>query len=116
MRAVGTNALADGGAGDDEVVFEEGADAIGGNGSDTFYYIAEPLDGQAHEISTIQDFDPAEDHLEIQYISGEFAPEMVFIFEDWADGQGANVLINGELAIRVAGGAGLTGADVTFIT
>jgi len=69
-------------------------------------------------VPTITDFDPLEDRIEIStaYLGDPFFVDInVLTVVDWADGAGADVLLNGEVAADVAGAQGLDPAVIKFV-
>ncbi|QXT40193.1 calcium-binding protein [Gymnodinialimonas ceratoperidinii] len=93
-----------GGSGDDQIILGQGDTAIGGTGADTFTggsYIE-----SAEVAGHVNDFNPAEDRIEVIF-DPELNPDPTIEVQDFADGRGANILLNGEIILSVAGAQGL---------
>ncbi len=95
----------DAGEGDDQILFfgKAEAEVTGGSGIDTFNF-----SGLEHGDSTITDFDPATETLNFYYSSSQSSSPPTVTFEDTSDGSGLAVLLNGNVAVTLAG---LTAAD-----
>ena len=108
--------ILNGGAGDDVLRMGHGDIGIGGEGDDIFEVQAAPP-SDAEDIPVIEDFDPEHDRLvlavpfsEAQIIAAwPNAPEhdADVAVEDFADGTGATILVNGEAVAHVTGAQGL---------
>jgi hypothetical protein len=91
-----------GGDGNDTILVGDGDIAQGGVGADTFIG-ADHTDGDAGFVS---DFNPTEDRIEVIY--DPFAnPEPMIEVQDFSDGSGADIILDGEVILSVAGAQGL---------
>ena len=93
-----------GGDGDDHLFLGQGDAGIGGAGADTFEsgsYIAEDADAPV-----VTDFDPAEDRVQIS-VDLEATPDPEIAVVDFADGTGADVVVDGTTVLRINGAQGL---------
>ena len=90
-----------GGEGDDIIKLGAADMAMGGEGADTFI-----SGGYADNAAMISDFDPSEDVIEIIYDPDTNGDPIVTV-EDFADGSGANIVLNGDIILSVAGAQGL---------
>jgi hypothetical protein len=93
-----------GGSGDDQIILGQGDTAIGGTGADTFTggsYV------QSAEVAGhVNDFNPAEDRIEVIF-DPAVDPDPTIEVQDFADGSGANIMLNGEIILSVVGAQGL---------
>ena len=120
--------ILDGGAGDDVLRMGHGDVGIGGEGDDIFEVQADTPQDPDH-LPVIEDFDPEHDRLvlavpfSVDQIAAAWpnTPEhdATVTVEDFADGTGATILVDGEAVANVTGAQGLdpglirlTGADV----
>ncbi|UWQ95596.1 hypothetical protein K3728_18375 [Rhodobacteraceae bacterium M385] len=93
-----------GGSGDDHIILGQGDLAVGGAGSDTFTggsYIE-----SAEVAGRVADFDPSEDRIEVIF-DPSVNPDPTLEVQDFADGSGANIILNGEIILSVEGAQGL---------
>ncbi|MBL4627846.1 MAG: hypothetical protein JKY00_07385 [Roseicyclus sp.] len=93
-----------GGDGDDTLIIGQGDTAQGGDGADTFIsgdYI-ETADIAGH----VEDFHPGEDRIEVIF-DAVANPNPVIEVQDFADGSGADIILNGEVILSVSGAQGL---------
>ena len=103
----GQGSTLDGGDGDDILRGGNGAVMTGGAGADTFDILTPDPDSGPSEVT---DFDPAEDVLELSVRRGAdddspFSSQVEVV--DWANGEGADIYLNGTLMAKVTGAAGL---------
>lgn len=108
--------ILDGGAGDDVLRMGHGDIGIGGEGDDIFEVQADTPSTE-EDVPVIEDFDPEHDRLvlavpfsEAQIIAAwPNAPEhdADVTVEDFEDGTGATILVNGEAVAHVTGAQGL---------
>ncbi|WP_187298073.1 calcium-binding protein [Jannaschia donghaensis] len=104
-----------GGMGDDTLAGGAADTLVGGDGSDLFLFrapsaAAYQANTQAYDISVIEDFDPTEDAIEIDY-SGQDVPQLG-IFE--RDG-GTDIALDGVTVIRLADSTGIEPTDILLI-
>ncbi|GAB5449417.1 calcium-binding protein [Gymnodinialimonas sp.] len=93
-----------GGAGDDHLIIGQGDTAHGGEGADTFTtgaYVE-----NAEFAGHVTDFNPVEDRIEVIFDPQE-SPDPALEVIDFADGSGADIILNGEVILSVAGAQGL---------
>ncbi len=93
-----------GGSGDDSIVLGSGDVAQGGTGADTFVggdHISDPNDA-----GVVSDFDPIEDRIEVLYNPSN-NPNPVIEVQDFADGSGADIVLDGQVILSVSGAQGL---------
>lgn len=93
-----------GGSGDDHIILGQGDLAVGGAGADTFTggsYIE-----SAEVAGRVADFDPSEDRIEVIF-DPAVNPDPTLEVQDFADGSGANIILNGEIILSVEGAQGL---------
>lgn len=93
-----------GGSGDDHIILGQSDLAVGGAGSDTFTggsYIE-----SAEVAGRVADFDPTEDRIEVIF-DPSVNPDPTLEVQDFADGSGANIILNGEIILSVEGAQGL---------
>lgn len=106
-----------GGTGDDTILMGASDIAEGGEGADTFT-IDETVSGAG--ISQINDFDPSEDLLELQYLqttdetTGD-PVEPTLVITNFDDGTGAFFEIDGEIVAEVVGAQDLDPSLVSLI-
>lgn len=93
-----------GGDGDDTIILGQGDSAHGGAGADTFTSGSYLED--AAIAGHVNDFNPGEDRIEVIF-DPEQNPDPLVEVEDFADGTGANILLNGEVILSVSGAQGL---------
>ncbi|MFW5881178.1 MAG: hypothetical protein ACOCTP_01490, partial [Roseicyclus sp.] len=67
---------------------------------------AAPAMGSYESLGMIRNFDPAAQQIEIDYDPAILAEPQVAI-QDFEDGSGADILLNGEVIVSVAGAQGL---------
>lgn len=93
-----------GGDGDDRIILGQSDIANGGSGADTFSTGAylETADVAGH----VTDFNPSQDRIEIVF-DPQVNPEPTLEVMDFSDGTGANIILNGEVILSVAGAQGL---------
>jgi Ca2+-binding RTX toxin-like protein len=96
-----------GGDGDDDLALSGGDFAHGGTGSDTFSLLDWVAEGG---VSTISDYDPQEDAIVLVYDATQTLSPDVSLETD--DGGDVTILVDGDPVAVVAGGAGLTLADI----
>jgi Ca2+-binding RTX toxin-like protein len=110
--------LLEGGAGDDTLITTNGGTMTGGPGADTFGVVHD-VDSQAQfdaisfPPAVITDFTEGEDVLFVDVrpeTIGSGAGEITV--DVWEDMLGADVLLDGIVVARVAGGQGLTPGDI----
>jgi Ca2+-binding RTX toxin-like protein len=98
-----------GGDGDDTILIGQGDTAIGGAGADVFttgdYMLPADFAGM------VQDFDPVEDRIEVLY-DPDMDPDPVIEVQDFSDGTGADIILNGEVILSVTGAQGLNPAMI----
>ena len=100
-----------GGDGDDTILLGSGDIASGGAGADVFVgsdYAADNGMG-----TMVSDFDPDEDMIEVLY-DPSVTPDPEITVEDFTDGSGANVLLNGEVILSVTGGQGMDAGSISL--
>ncbi|OAN75208.1 hypothetical protein A8B78_16765 [Jannaschia sp. EhC01] len=93
-----------GGDGDDHLIIGQGDTAHGGAGADTFTtgsYVE-----NAEVAGHVTDFNPTEDRIEVIFDPQE-SPDPTLEVLDFADGSGADIILNGEVILSVAGAQGL---------
>lgn len=93
-----------GGSGNDHIILGQGDIAHGGAGADTFTsgsYIE-----TAEVAGHVADFNPSEDRIEVIFDPYE-SPDPTLEVLDFADGSGADIILNGEVILSVAGAQGL---------
>ncbi|MCO4823690.1 MAG: hypothetical protein KC451_02425, partial [Amylibacter sp.] len=106
-----------GGVGDDSFLLGVGDVAEGGEGLDTFT-IDDAVQGEG--VTTITDFTPAEDMLQLEYtpttdpVTGDEIPPNITV-TNFADGTGASISINGVEMAQVTGAQDLDPADVSLV-
>ena len=139
IQSFGADTLS-GDAGDDVLITRNGATMSGGEGADTFAIIHDvgfesPVEGRSlspFPASVITDFQYGVDELSIELavnnvVPGIDAPESPttlgptqtvqdVTINVWEDGTGSDVLISGEVVVRVTGGQDLTVADINFVS
>jgi len=94
----------DGGDGDDHLFLGEGDTGTGGLGADLFESGAY-IETDA-EAAVVTDFDPAEDQIQIS-VDLQATPDPNVIVVDFADGTGADIVVDGTTVLRVVGAQGL---------
>lgn len=101
--------LLNGGAGDDVLLLGAGDTAYGGPGADLFDLAAydSPQDEQV-----IGDFDPEVDRLVVRYDPSAHPDAELSVQPSTDDPGSADIMLDGVRLARVAGGAGLTAADI----
>lgn len=100
-----------GGSGDDVIDQRGEVETWGGEGSDLFRTY---VNTWADTASTVMDFTPDEDRLEIQ-IEGhgyQYLDDFAVTTEDFEDGTGASVFVDGVEVLKVVGGQGLAVTDL----
>lgn len=93
-----------GGDGDDHLFLGEGDTGIGGNGADLFEsgaYIESDT-----EAAVVTDFNPNEDQIQVS-VDLQATPQPNITVVDFADGTGADILVDGTTVLRVTGAQGL---------
>lgn len=93
-----------GGTGDDTLILGQGDIAHGGAGADTF--LSGSYVENAEVAGRVEDFDPGEDRIEVIFDPSE-NPDPMLEVQDFADGTGADIILNGEVILSVAGAQGL---------
>lgn len=93
-----------GGTGDDTLILGQGDTAHGGAGADTF--VSGSYVENAEVAGRVEDFDPGEDRIEVIFDPSE-NPDPMLEVQDFADGTGADIILNGEVILSVAGAQGL---------
>lgn len=93
-----------GGDGDDTIFVGQGDTAIGGDGADTF--ASGSFIETAEVAGHVADFDPTEDRIEVIF-DPEESPDPRLEVLDFADGSGADILLNGQVILSVTGAQGL---------
>lgn len=101
----------DGGAGNDTILAGADDTVTGGEGAD--HFISGSHIEQAEQASHILDFNPSEDRIELLYNPSE-SPDPTLSVQDFPDGSGANILLNGQIVLRVTGGQGLDPETITL--
>jgi hypothetical protein len=86
----------DGGDGEDTVVHGARADAV----------VAEPVIEMVEIAGHVADFEPGRDVIEVIF-DPDLTPDPIVTVEDFDDGNGANILFEGQLILRVSGAQGL---------
>jgi len=102
-----------GGDGQDRLILGAGDTGIGGNGPDTFTVDQSVLDDAPVLVS---DFNPSSDTIEIEYAApspGQAAPGVQVV--DFADGTGANILLDDTLVASITGAQGLDPGAIQLI-
>lgn len=100
--------LLNGGAGNDVLLLGAGDMAIGGDGADTFIG-AIPADAEA--AARIADFDRSEDRIEVFFDPGA-SPDPQVTVVDFDDGDGAHILLDGQIVLNVVGAQGLNPDEI----
>lgn len=93
-----------GGDGDDRIILGHGDMAHGGEGADTF--VSGSYIENAEFAGHVADFNPSEDRIEVIFDPQENPDPMLEVL-DFADGSGADIILNGEVILSVAGAQGL---------
>lgn len=93
-----------GGDGDDTLIVGQNDVAHGGDGADTF--ISGSFIETAEVAGRVEDFDPGADRIEVIFDPAE-TPTPTLEVQDFADGSGADIILNGEVILSVAGAQGL---------
>lgn len=93
-----------GGTGDDTLILGAGDVAHGGDGADTF--VSGSYVENAEVAGRVEDFDPGEDRIEVIFDASQ-DPDPTLEVQDFADGSGADIILNGEVILSVAGAQGL---------
>ncbi len=93
-----------GGDGDDTLIIGEGDIAHGGDGADLF--VTGDYAQNSGFAGNVTDFDPGMDRIEVIF-DPEVNPNPVLEVLDFADGSGADILLNGEVILSVTGAQGL---------
>ncbi|MEX3017684.1 calcium-binding protein [Gymnodinialimonas hymeniacidonis] len=93
-----------GGSGDDEIILGNGDIAQGGTGADTFVSGDHIVDDAS--AGTVSDFNPSEDRIEVIY-DPDTTPNPIIEVQDFADGSGADIMLNGQVVLSVTGAQGL---------
>lgn len=93
-----------GGDGDDTLIIGQGDVAHGGAGADTF--VSGSFVETAEFAGRVEDFNPGEDRIEVIFDPAE-SPDPTLEVQDFADGSGADIILNGEVILSVAGAQGL---------
>ena len=101
----------DGGTGNDTILAGADDTVSGGEGADTFLSGAHIE--QAEQASHILDFDPSEDQIQLLYDPIE-SPDPTIGVEDFTDGSGANILLNGQVVLKVTGAQGLSPSSISL--
>lgn len=114
LFAGGAQSALNGGAGDDYLNFGGGVTLSGGAGADRLDYVGAIWgDADASRISTITDFDPAQDQLSVTLSASLGAGYVTPLsLVDWADGQGADLVFGDQVLIRIAGAQGMDPATI----
>ena len=94
----------DGGSGDDTIAVGAGDIATGGAGADTF--LTGSYVETAELAGTVTDFDPSVDQIEVLY-DPTLTPNPEVSVVDHNDGNGADILLNGQVILSVTGAQGL---------
>ncbi|WP_224816317.1 calcium-binding protein [Hasllibacter sp. MH4015] len=95
-----------GGDGDDTIIVGQDDTAIGGAGADVFTS-GDYIDAANGAIAGhVADFDPSQDRIEVIFDPG-INPDPVVEVQDFDDGSGADILLNGEVILSVSGAQGL---------
>ncbi|MDA9789766.1 hypothetical protein N9B69_02110 [Amylibacter sp.] len=117
ITAIGTDTEGEvdevyGGAGNDALDIRGATEAYGGEGADTFTgYFNTWVD----EAPTVMDYNAAEDQLEVDIYSHEGVQELDDFdinVQDFEDGSGASIYVDGIEVMRIPGAQGLDLADV----
>ncbi|WGI21412.1 calcium-binding protein [Amylibacter sp. IMCC11727] len=117
ITAIGTDTEGEvdevyGGEGNDELHIRGATEAYGGEGEDTF---TSYFNTWVEEAPTVMDFDAAEDRLEVDIYSHEGRQELDDFdvdVQDFEDGSGASIFVDGVEVMRIPGAQGLDLADV----
>lgn len=120
LRGNNGNDTLNGGDGDDRLDGGAGNNILSGGGGDDVFRIEV---GNVGGVATITDFDPSQDTIELDEATssaqetierdGSSSHNTVAI-EDWHDGTGADVLVNGVIRAHVTGAQGLDPALINF--
>lgn len=102
----------DGGDGDDTIHAGAGDTITGGAGADLVSINA--LTGNDEDPALVTDFDPAQDAIEILFDPAE-TPNPVITVIDFADGTGADIMLNDELVLKAVGAQGLSPAAIALV-
>jgi Ca2+-binding RTX toxin-like protein len=114
ITAIGTDTEGEvyGGEGDDTLQIRGATEAYGGEGADTFTgYFNTWVD----EAPTVLDYNAAEDQLEVDIYAHEGVQELDDFdinVQDFEDGSGASIYVDGIEVMRIPGAQGLDLADV----
>ena len=114
----------DGGAGDDVLRLGHGDIGIGGDGDDLFFVQADPVPVDI-ALPRIEDFDPAHDRL---VLALPFSQAQIIAawpetpvhdaevsVQDFEDGSGATILVNGEAVAHVVGAQGMDPGTIRLV-
>lgn len=93
-----------GGEGDDHLFLGEGDIGVGGDGADIFESGAYIEDDSGAAVVT--DFDPNEDRIQVS-VDLEASPNPDIAVVDFADGTGADIIVDGTVVLRISGAQGL---------
>lgn len=93
-----------GGSGDDTLIVGADDVAHGGAGADTF--VSGAFVENADVAGRVEDFDPSEDRIEVVFDPFE-TPDPILEVLDFEDGSGADIILNGEVILSVAGAQGM---------
>lgn len=101
---------------DVNMIVAEAEDGPRASGLDGEFGQADPAPQGARKraLPLLDNFDPREDVIEVVYDPSAH-PDPVITVEDFEDQTGANILLDGETVLRVAGAQGLDPADVRLI-
>ena len=100
-----------GGTGEDTLILGKEDVAFGGDDADKFIVLENKASTAA---ATIRDFNPAEDTLVIDYLPADYAVAPTVTVTDFADGTGADILLDGVVVASVTGAQGLAPGAVTL--
>lgn len=98
-----------GGDGDDVMILGGNDMGFGATGHDTF-----GLNADNQHAATISDYNPAEDHIVLQYDAAAHPNPTVTIEPGVEDDGSVAILLDGQVLAHVTDGAGMTAADVTL--
>lgn len=99
----------DGGDGADVLILGAGDTATGGAGADRF--ASGDFIPVAEQAGTVTDFNPAEDVIEVLYDPASVNNPTITVV-DFADGSGADIVLDGRVILHVTGAQGLDPAQV----
>jgi Ca2+-binding RTX toxin-like protein len=93
-----------GGEGDDHLFLGRGDIGTGGEGADIFE--SGSFIGEGGDAAVVTDFNPAEDRIQLS-VDLEASPNPEVEVVDFADGTGADILVDGTVVLSISGAQGL---------